>query len=277
MAAVTTRVVKGSRLTHIEVDANFDSLNSAKEETNTKDATGGYAGLTLFKLNLKNAANTITSWFTTAATVARTWTMPNKDGTVAMTSDITGTNSGTNTGDIANTAVTTGTLAQFAATTSLQLKDLISNETGSGGLVFADTPTLIAPLLGTPTSGDASNMTADGTNSLGFRHIPANSQSAAYAFVLTDAGKHILHPSADTTARTFTIPANASVAFPIGTALTIINQNAGGTITIAITTDTMRLAGSGATGSRTLIANGIATAIKLTSTEWIISGTSALT
>lgn len=64
-----------------------------------KDLSGGVPGLTLFKLNLRNAANTITSWFTTPATVARTWTMPDKDGTVAMTSDITGINSGTNTGD----------------------------------------------------------------------------------------------------------------------------------------------------------------------------------
>ena len=45
-----------------------------------------------------------------------------------------------------------------------------------------------------------------------------------------------------------------------------------GEVTIAITSDTMRLAGVGTTGSRTLAANGIATAIKLTSTEWIISG-----
>jgi hypothetical protein len=108
---------------------------------------------------------------------------------------------------------------------------------------------------------------------VGYLNMPQNSQSAAYTFVLTDAGKHILHPSADTTARTFTIPANSSVAFPIGTAITIINQNGAGTLTIAITTDTMRLAGLGTTGSRTLTANGIATAVKVTSTEWIISGT----
>jgi hypothetical protein len=104
------------------------------------------------------------------------------------------------------------------------------------------------------------------------RAIPQNSQSAAYELVLADAGKHILHPSADTTARTFTIPANASVAFPIGTAVTFVNQNSAGVVTIAITTDTMRLAGAGTTGSRTLAANGVATAIKLTATEWIISG-----
>lgn len=105
------------------------------------------------------------------------------------------------------------------------------------------------------------------------RSVPQNSQSNAYTMVLSDAGKHILHPSADTTARTFTIPANASVAYPIGTAITIVNQNGAGVITIAITSDTMRLAGAGTTGSRSLAANGIATALKISSTEWLISGT----
>jgi hypothetical protein len=147
------------------------------------------------------------------------------------------------------------------------------NVTGSGSIVLSTSPTLVTPALGTPTSGSLTNCTADGTNAVGFRTIPQNSQSAAYELVLADSGKHILHPSADTSARTFTIPANGSVAFPIGTAVTFVNQASGGVITIAITTDTMRLAGAGTTGSRTLAANGVATAIKLTSTEWIISGT----
>jgi hypothetical protein len=127
--------------------------------------------------------------------------------------------------------------------------------------------------LGTPSSGNLSSCTADGTNAVGFLTIPQNSQSTPYTAVLADSGKHLLHPSADTSARTFTIPANASVAYPIGTALTFVNQASAGVMTIAITTDTMRLAGAGTTGSRTLAANGVATAIKLTSTEWIISGT----
>lgn len=103
--------------------------------------------------------------------------------------------------------------------------------------------------------------------------VPQNSKSAAYTLVLADAQKHILHPSADTTARTWTIPANSSVAYPVGTAITFVNQHSAGVITIAITSDTMRLAGTGTTGSRTLAADGIATALKVTSTEWIISGT----
>jgi hypothetical protein len=102
--------------------------------------------------------------------------------------------------------------------------------------------------------------------------LPQNSQSAAYGLQASDAGKHILHPSADTTARTFTIPANSSISYPIGTAITFINQHAAGNVTIAITTDTMRLAGGSSTGNRTLVANGVATAIKITFTEWIISG-----
>jgi hypothetical protein len=133
-------------------------------------------------------------------------------------------------------------------------------------------PTFTTPVLGTPTSGALTNCTADGTDAVGFRNIPQNIKSADYTLVLADSGKHILHPSADTTTRTFTIPANSSVAYPIGTALTFINQDSAGVVTIAITTDTMRLSPAGTTGSRTLAANGSATCIKLTATEWIISG-----
>jgi hypothetical protein len=161
----------------------------------------------------------------------------------------------------------TGTLAVNRGGTG------VTTSTGSGNVVLSTSPTLVTPVLGTPTSGTLSGCTVDGINSVGYLNIPQNSQSVAYTLVLADAGKHILHPSADTTARTFTIPANSSVAYVIGTAITFVNQNAAGVMTIAITTDTMRLAGAGTTGSRTLAANGVATAIKLTATEWIISGT----
>lgn len=147
---------------------------------------------------------------------------------------------------------------------------------GSNGFSAATAGTdYVAPsgALGTPSSGNLSNTTADGTNKVGTQNILQNSQSAAYTLVLSDAGKTIFHPSADTTARTWTIPANSSVAFPVGTVICFDNQNGAGTITIAITTDTMRLAGAGTTGSRTLAANGIATAVKETSTEWKINGT----
>jgi len=107
--------------------------------------------------------------------------------------------------------------------------------------------------------------------SIGYLNVPQNSQSAAYTTVLADSGKHILHPSTDNNARTFTIDSNANVPYAIGTVLTFINQI--NTVTISITSDTMTLAGTSTTGSRSLAANGIATAIKVGTTSWIISGT----
>lgn len=46
-----------------------------------------------------------------------------------------------------------------AATTSAQLAGVISDETGTGSLVFGTSPSLVAPLLGTPTSGALTNCT----------------------------------------------------------------------------------------------------------------------
>jgi hypothetical protein len=109
----------------------------------------------------------------------------------------------------------------------------------------------------------------DETCSVGFLNIPQNAQTGSYTLVLADAGKHIYRGSG--TAATWTIPANSSVAYPIGTALTFINYSST-SVSIAITSDTMRLSSAGTTGTRTLAQYGSATAIKVDSTNWIISG-----
>lgn len=101
--------------------------------------------------------------------------------------------------------------------------------------------------------------------------LAQNSQSVPYTTVLADQGKHILHPAADNNPRTYTIDSNANVPYPVGTEIVFVNQI--NTVTISITSDAMTLMGSGATGSRTLAANGIATALKIVSSGWVISGT----
>ena len=168
------------------------------------------------------------------------------------------------------TSFGTGVATWLGTPSSANLAAAVTDETGSGSLVFATSPTLVTPVLGTPTSGTLSNCTVDGTDAVGFRNTPVNSQSTAYTLVLADSGKTILHPASDDNARTFTIPANSSVAYPVGTAITFVNLI--NTVTIAITSDTMYLAGDGATGSRTLAAYGVASAVKVASTTWIISG-----
>jgi hypothetical protein len=192
-------------------------------------------------------------------------------GIVNLATNVTGTLPVAN-GGTGITSFGTGVATFLGTPSSANLAAAVTDETGSGSLVFATSPTLVTPVLGTPTSGTLSNCTVDGTDAVGFRNTPVNSQSAAYTLVLADSGKTILHPSADTTARTFTIPANSSVNYPIGTVLTFVNQNGAGVVTIAITSDTMRLSPAGTTGSRTLAANGVATCVKLASTEWIITG-----
>lgn len=105
----------------------------------------------------------------------------------------------------------------------------------------------------------------------GFRGIPINSQSGNYTCLAADAGKTILHPNGAGSGDTFTIDSNANVAYEIGAAITFANLDSN-SVSIAITTDTLYLAGAGTTGTRTLAQYGVATAIKLTSTEWMISG-----
>lgn len=169
------------------------------------------------------------------------------------------------------TSLGTGVATWLGTPSSANLAAAVTDETGSGSLVFATSPTLVTPVLGTPTSGTLSNCTVDGTDAVGFRNTPINSQSTAYTLVLADAGKTIYHPASDNNARTFTIPANGSVAYAVGTVLTFVNL-AAASVTIAITTDTMYLAGAGSTGSRTLAQYGIASAVKVDSTNWVISG-----
>jgi hypothetical protein len=101
--------------------------------------------------------------------------------------------------------------------------------------------------------------------------IPSNSQSAAYTTVLGDIRSSIDHPASDANARTFTIDSNANVPYPIGTCISFSNM-AAQVVTIAITADTMYLAGTGTTGSRSLAQYGTATARKMTATTWLIAG-----
>lgn len=89
-------------------------------------------------------------------------------------------------------ALTSSSLAQFAATTSAELLGVISDETGSGSLVFATSPTLVTPVLGTPTSGTLTNCTglpiSTGVSGLGTNVATflATPSSANLASAVTD-------------------------------------------------------------------------------------------
>lgn len=66
-------------------------------------------------------------------------------------------------GSVSSLATTTGNLSQFAATTSSQLAGVISDETGSGALVFGTSPSLTTPALSGATVSTNNAVSAAGT------------------------------------------------------------------------------------------------------------------
>jgi hypothetical protein len=83
--------------------------------------------------------------------------------------------------------VTTDKLSALAATTSAELAGVISDETGTGALVFANSPTLVTPALGTPASGTVTNLT--GTASININGtVGATTPSTVAATTLSASG-----------------------------------------------------------------------------------------
>jgi hypothetical protein len=148
---------------------------------------------------------------------------------------------------------------------------------GNGTSAFTVKTNPAGAFVGTTDTQTLTNKTLEASNSVndtgaiaatsvGFRGIPQNSRGSAYTLALTDAGKHISISTGGVT-----IPANSSVAFPVGTTIVIYN-NSSSAQNISITTDTLRLAGTATTGTRSLAQRGVATCIKVASTEWVVTG-----
>lgn len=76
-------------------------------------------------------------------------------------------------------ALVANPLSQFAATTSAQLAGVISDETGSGALVFATSPTLVTPALGTPSALVLTNATGLPASAL----VASTSQAVGFGTV----------------------------------------------------------------------------------------------
>jgi len=104
---------------------------------------------------------------TTTSTTTATWQTPagggNVNGTGLTANNVMAGNGTSNIKDsgiaTSSLALTSNPLSQFAATTSSQLASIISDETGSGGAVFATSPTLVTPNLGTPSAAVLTNAT----------------------------------------------------------------------------------------------------------------------
>lgn len=104
-------------------------------------------------------------------------------------------------------------------------------------------------------------------DAVGYKAIPFLASAAtAYTFVIGDISK-----CKPLTAGGWVIPANAAVAYPIGSILSGYNDS-GANQTVSITTDTLRLEGTATTGTRTVAQRSAWRALKVNNTEWVVSG-----
>ena len=93
-----------------------------------------------------------------------------------------------------------------------------------------------------------------------------------YTAVLNDQYQ-VLQPMNKATAIAFKIPTNASVAFPVGTAITILNKGVGTCTISAVTSGTTTVLSAGATpAAPTLLQNRTAVCIKTATDVWYIVG-----
>jgi len=132
---------------------------------------------------------------------------------------------------------------------------------GSGAIAISSSSTAV-----TQTALDNSTKIATTAYVQTATRVAVNTQTTSYTLVIGDEGKMIEFNSASNL--TLTIPANSSVAFPVGTQI-LISRYGTGTVQVLITTDTLRSASS----NRFLASQySGATLVKRTSTEWYLFG-----
>lgn len=140
---------------------------------------------------------------------------------------------------------------------------------GNTGITIssAGVPTLVTPVLGTPTSGNLTTCTADGTNKVGYRNIPLSGiKTSSYTLVAGDVGKFVELG----TSGTIVVPASV---FTTGDAISIFNNTSGSISCTCSAVTTVYKGGTDADiASFSVTTRGVATILFITATVAVVTG-----
>ena len=188
-------------------------------------------------------------------------------GIVTGTGNITGGNLLFGTGVVTGTGNITGGNLLFGTGVVTGTGNITGGNILTGGIISA---------TGNLTSGNLSvtGNTATITTanySIGYLNIPQITLSANSTAALTDSGKHYYSTTAGNLQ--LTLPDNGNVAFPIGTALSVVLQAAGNIIVTTQASTTLYMGGNATAGNRVISTYGMATIMKVATNTWFINGT----
>ena len=143
----------------------------------------------------------------------------------------------------------------------------VTASTGSVAVVLSTSPTLVTPVLGTPSSGNLNSCTADGTNPVGYRNIPnSGAKTTAYTLVATDVGKFIELG----TGGSVVVPASI---FAAGDVISIFNNTTGSiSCTCSAITDFYKGGTDSDISSFSVTTRGVATILFITATRAVVTG-----
>ena len=186
-------------------------------------------------------------------------------GTLALT--YSGTALPVANGGTGITSFGSGIATWLGTPSSANLASAVTDETGSGSLVFATSPTLVTPVLGTPASGNLDSCTADGTNKVGYRNIPnSGAKTSSYTLVAGDVGKFVELG----TGGSVVVPASV---FAAGDAITIFNNTSASiSCTCSAITDFYKGGTDTDISTFSVTTRGVATILFITATRAVVTG-----